>query len=140
MVDEPYLFTRLGVEQDPTKLNHLSRVLCNVDAVFVTRGSHMDDYIAVNVVRDGLRRRLLLRLLLGSSHGEAVWCFQWVRDELAECIRGGKDRLEMETERKEGRRRRDREKMVEGGSAGREIDVGLFVTAHTYSKKKSEGQ
>jgi hypothetical protein len=86
---EFYLFTRLGVEQDPSKLDNLSRILCNIYAMFIACGSHMDDHIAVNVVRDCLRRRLLLRLLLRGGHAEAV---SWVWDGCAECVwEGGID-------------------------------------------------
>ena len=41
------LVTVLGVEQDPAQLNHLGRVLCDIDAVLVARRGYVDDDVAV---------------------------------------------------------------------------------------------
>lgn len=49
-----YLFARFCIKQDPAKLDNLSRVLGYVDAMFVTGGSYVNDYVFVDVV--SLRR------------------------------------------------------------------------------------
>ena len=59
-VSTAYLIRRLRVQQDPSKLNDLGRVLGYIDAVLVTCGGYMDDYVAVEVIWRGLR---------SSSHG-----------------------------------------------------------------------
>jgi len=44
-----HLFAAFGIEQDPTQLNHLGRVFCDIDAVLVAGGGYVDDQIAVQV-------------------------------------------------------------------------------------------
>ena len=53
----------MGVEEDPTKLNQLGRVLCNVDSMLVAGGRNVDDDVAVDLERRGL----------GGSHGDGGW-------------------------------------------------------------------
>lgn len=52
-----HLLERVCVEQDPTKLNHLGRVLCHINAVLVTGGRNMDHDIAIDVELGQLLRR-----------------------------------------------------------------------------------
>lgn len=49
-----YFFTAFRVEQDPAKLNTFGRVLCNVDAVFVTSGSNVLNDVSVKLCLIGL--------------------------------------------------------------------------------------
>lgn len=49
-----HLVAVLGVEQDPSKLDDLGRVLGNVDAVLVAGSCNMDDDVAVEVAALGL--------------------------------------------------------------------------------------
>ena len=44
-----YLFAALCVEQDPSKLNHLGRILRDVYTMFIAGGGDMDDHRAVEV-------------------------------------------------------------------------------------------
>lgn len=43
------LFEGLGIEQDPSELDYLGRVLCNIDTVLVTGGGHMDHHVAIDI-------------------------------------------------------------------------------------------
>lgn len=47
--NSPYLVTSLRIQQDPSKLNDLGRVLCHIDAVFVAGGSYVYDDVTVEV-------------------------------------------------------------------------------------------
>jgi hypothetical protein len=42
-----HFFAAFGVEEDPTQLNDLCRILGDVDAVFIAGGCHMNYYVAV---------------------------------------------------------------------------------------------
>lgn len=44
-----HLLERVGIKQDPSKLNHLGRVLCHIDAVLVAGGRNVDDDVAIDV-------------------------------------------------------------------------------------------
>lgn len=43
------------IEQDPTQLDHLGRVLRHVDSVLIAGGSNVNDHVAVDVKRGWLR-------------------------------------------------------------------------------------
>lgn len=71
-----HLLERICVEQNPSKLNNLGRVLGDVDAVLIARRGHMDHDIAVDVDlglrgHDG-RRRLRARDGRGRATSSAV--------------------------------------------------------------------
>lgn len=44
-----HILAFLCIKQAPAQLNHFSRVLCDVNAVFVTGGSYMDDQVVVQL-------------------------------------------------------------------------------------------
>lgn len=44
-----YLVTGFTVQQDPPHLNHLSRILCNVDTMFVTGCRNVYDHVTVKL-------------------------------------------------------------------------------------------
>lgn len=46
---EQYLLTTLRIEQYPAKFNDFCGVLCDINAVFVTSRSYMNDYEAVQI-------------------------------------------------------------------------------------------
>lgn len=52
-----YLFKRLRVKENPSKLNHLGRVLRHVNAMLVARGSYVDDDVTIDVELGGLLGR-----------------------------------------------------------------------------------
>jgi len=44
-----YLLAGFGIQQDPPQLDHLCRVLGNVDAMFIAGGSDVDDDVAIQL-------------------------------------------------------------------------------------------
>ncbi len=48
-----YLFARLGIKENPTKLNDLGGVLGNIDAVLITRCGYVYHHITFEVRRLG---------------------------------------------------------------------------------------
>ena len=52
-----YLLKRLRVKENPSKLNHLGRVLRHVNAMLVARGSYVDDDVTIDVELGGLLGR-----------------------------------------------------------------------------------
>ena len=48
-----HLFASLCIKQYPTELDHLCRVLCDINAMFVTRSGYVDDDVSVKLRRLG---------------------------------------------------------------------------------------
>lgn len=68
-VENPHLLKRVGVEQNPAKLDDLGRILRDVDTVLITGRCNVHHDIAINVERRLLLlRRRLLSLLLRRRH------------------------------------------------------------------------
>lgn len=49
-----HLIHGVGVEKNPTKLDELGRVLCNVDTMFVTGSGNVDHDVSVDFERGSL--------------------------------------------------------------------------------------
>jgi hypothetical protein len=64
----PNLLASVCIEKNPTELDDFGGILCNVDAVLVTRGCNVDDHVAIEAIRRFLRLMLLKGLILGRSH------------------------------------------------------------------------
>jgi hypothetical protein len=44
-----YLLAGFGIQQDPPQLDHLCRILGNVDAMLIAGGCNVDDDIAIQL-------------------------------------------------------------------------------------------
>lgn len=60
-----YLVERLGIEQDPAKLDDLGRVLGHVDTMLVARSRNMDNDVSIDMGW----RRLLIRHVRNKGRG-----------------------------------------------------------------------
>ena len=47
--DATYLFTAFGIQQDPSELDHFRRVFGDIHTMFITRCSHMNDDITIEI-------------------------------------------------------------------------------------------